>query len=124
MLAQLTATAEEQRAVADTRELRHAAFREHLAAASELLASRDLEGAAARIAQAIELRPTIPRRAGSRRASPVRSSSEAARRPIAPVPAAPPADRAPAGKTDTRRTKTAGRRKRPAADDESDLLKE
>ncbi len=120
-LAQLTATAEEQRAVAETRELRHVAFREHLAAASELLANHELEGAAARIAQAIELRPDD---AEARWVEASITRARSGQATIAPVPAAPPADRAPAGKTDTRRTKPAGRRKRPAADDESDLLKE
>ena len=53
----MTATAEEQRAVADTRAQRSAAFRDHLAAASELLAKQDLQHAAKRIAEARELRP-------------------------------------------------------------------
>jgi hypothetical protein len=120
-LAQLTATAEEQRAVADTRELRHAAFRGHLAAASELLASHDLDGATERIAQAIELRPDDPEarwvqdsitRALKQRGGPKTIAGDAATRR---------SDRAPAAKADSRRARPAGRRKRPA-DDESDLI--
>ena len=45
---ELMATAEEQRAVADTRAQRSAAFRDHLTAASELLAKQDLQHAAKR----------------------------------------------------------------------------
>ena len=57
MLAELTATAEEQRAVAATRAQRSVAFREHVAAAASALAGKDLQRAADRIAEALELRP-------------------------------------------------------------------
>ena len=97
MLAQLTTTAEEQRAVADTRAQRGAAFRDHLAAASAALASQDLQRAADRIAKALELRPD------DAEARWVQASIERVARKTA---------------------KPAGRRKRPATDDESDLKEE
>ena len=97
MLGQLTTTAEEQRAVADTRAQRGAAFRDHLAAASAALASQDLQRAADRIAKALELRPD------DAEARWVQASIERAARKTA---------------------KPAGRRKRPATDDESDLKEE
>ena len=122
-LAQLTATAEEQRAVADTRAQRSAAFRDHLAAASELLAKQDLQHAAKRIAEARELRPddaeargletSITRALKERGAAPSqgerRGTSEMRGKasPSGPKPAKPPS-----------------RRKRPADDGESDLLEE
>ena len=56
-LAQLTAMAEEQRAVAETRAQRRAAFRQHVDAASALLKKNELTAAAQQIAEAIRLRP-------------------------------------------------------------------
>jgi hypothetical protein len=57
LLADLTAKAEEQRAVAATRARRRAAFREHLNAASDLLATGNVSAASDRISKAVELRP-------------------------------------------------------------------
>jgi hypothetical protein len=56
-LAELTAMAEEQRAVADTRAQRRAAFRDHLDAASALLGRNELAAAAQQVGEAIRLRP-------------------------------------------------------------------
>ena len=115
MLAQLTATAEEQRAVAQTRAQRSAAFREHLAAASASLASQDLSQAAQRIARALELRPDDAEaryvQASITRALEQRGAPPAPEMKSASKPAPP-------------RGKPTGRRKRPAPDGESDLLEE
>jgi hypothetical protein len=59
-LAELTVTAKEQRAVAETRAHLRAEFHEHLDAARGLLISRDFAGASARIADALRLRPGDP----------------------------------------------------------------
>jgi hypothetical protein len=56
-LAELTAMAEEQRAVADTRAKRRAAYRDHFEAASAMLGSGQLAAAAQQIAEALRLRP-------------------------------------------------------------------
>jgi hypothetical protein len=59
-LADLTAMAEGQRAVAETRARRRAEFREHLDAASALLARNDLAAASARVTEALRLQPADP----------------------------------------------------------------
>ena len=56
-LAELTAMAEGQRAVADTRAQRRADFRDHLDAASALLGRNELAAAAQQVGEAIRLRP-------------------------------------------------------------------
>jgi hypothetical protein len=56
-LAELTTKAEEQRAVAETRARRRAAFQEHVAAAADLLAHGDASAALARVSEAVRLRP-------------------------------------------------------------------
>jgi hypothetical protein len=115
-LAQLTATAEEQRAVAETRAQRSAAFREHLAAASALLAKQDLQRAAERIAGAIQLKPDDPDARGVQ-ASIMRAMEQRG------APGTPDMQ-GHAPRPDARRGKPGSRRKRPAADGESDLLEE
>ena len=114
-VAQLTATAEEQRAVAETRAMRSMAFREHLAAASELLASGDLQQAARRLADAIELRPddaeALRIQAAITRALEQRSRGSSSAGTAAATPPKPKA----------RPPRPGGRRKRPA-NDESDLI--
>ena len=123
-LAQLTATAEEQRAVAATRAQRSAAFRDHLTAASALLAKQELQHAAERIAEARELRPDD---AEARRveASITRALKE---RGAAPTQGErPPASsemRGKASPSSPGSEKPPSRRKRPASDGESDLLEE
>ena len=59
-LADLTAMAEGQRAVAETRAQRRAEFREHLDAAAALLARNDLASASARVTEALRLQPADP----------------------------------------------------------------
>jgi hypothetical protein len=59
-LADLTAMAEGQRAVAETRARRRAEFREHVAAAAALLARNDLAAASARVTEALRLQPADP----------------------------------------------------------------
>jgi hypothetical protein len=126
-LAQLTATAEEQRAVAETRALRSAAFRDHLAAASSALASQDLQGAKDRIAQALELRPDDAEarwvQASIERAL-AQSGTQTVRGTKQTSPPAMPEARGRAATEEPRRPKAAGRKKKPSADGESDLLEE
>ena len=59
-LADLMSKAEEQRAVAETRALRRAEFREHLDAAAALLTRHDLAAASARVVEALRLNPGDP----------------------------------------------------------------
>jgi hypothetical protein len=59
-LADLTAMAEGQRAVAETRAQRRAEFREHLDVAAALLSQHDLPAASARLAEALRLKPGDP----------------------------------------------------------------
>jgi hypothetical protein len=59
-LRDMTAMAEGQRAVAETRAQRRAEFREHLDAAAALLAGNDLAAASARITEALRLQPADP----------------------------------------------------------------
>jgi tetratricopeptide (TPR) repeat protein len=59
-LADLTAMAQGQRAVAETRAQRRAEFREHLDAATSLLARNDLAAASARVTEALRLQPADP----------------------------------------------------------------
>jgi len=59
-LADLTAMAEGQRAVAETRAKLRAQFREHLDAAVALLTSHDLAAASARVVEALRLHPGDP----------------------------------------------------------------
>ena len=59
-LADMTAMAEGQRAVAETRAQRRAEFREHLDAAAALLARKDLAAASARVTEALRLQPADP----------------------------------------------------------------
>ena len=59
-LADLTAMAEAQRAVAEARAQRRAEFREHLDAAAELLARNDLAAASERATEALRLHPADP----------------------------------------------------------------
>ena len=126
-LAELTATAQEQRAVAETRAKRSAAFRDHLAAASSLLASQDLEGAAARIAEAIELRPDDSEAKWVQASIERALEQRGARNPIvttgSQAPAAPDV-RGQAPSPEPRSPTPSGRRKRTETDDESDLLEE
>lgn len=126
-LAQLTATAEEQRAVAETRAQRNAAFRDHLAAASSALAAEDLQRATDRIAQALELRPDDSE-ARWVQASIERALAQTGRQTIrAAKQSAPPAmpdARGRATSAAQRRPKPGGRKKRPETNDESDLLEE
>ncbi len=123
-LAQLTANAEEQRAVADTRAQRSAAFRDHLTAASELLAKQDLQHAAKRIAKARELRPDD---AEARRleASITRALKERGAAPSqGERPSAPSEMRGKASPSEPKPGKPPSRRKRPTSEGESDLLEE
>jgi hypothetical protein len=116
LLAELTATAEGQRAVAETRAQRSVAFRDHLAAASASLASHDLQRAAERIAKAITLRPDD---AEARRVQ--TSITRALEQRGAP---AAPEMKGQSKAPDPRRARPAARRKRPPADGESDLLED
>ena len=126
-LAQLTATAEEQRAVAETRAQRSAAFRDHLAAASSALAAQDLQRAKNRIDQALELRPddaearwvqtSIERALGQTEKQPIRAANQSA-------PPAMPDARGLAKSEAPRGPKPGGRKKRASSNDESDLLEE
>lgn len=126
-LAQLTATAEEQRAVAETRAQRSAAFRDHLAAASSALAAQDLQRAKNRIDQALELRPddaearwvqtSIERALGQTGKQPIRAANQSA-------PPAMPDARGLAKSEAPRGPKPGGRKKRASSNDESDLLEE
>jgi tetratricopeptide (TPR) repeat protein len=59
-LGPLTDTAEQQRAVAETRTQRRQAFLDHLAAASELMSKRDLAAALLRVRDALHLKPNDP----------------------------------------------------------------
>jgi hypothetical protein len=59
-LADLTAMAEGQRAVAETRAQRRAEFREHLEAATSMLARNDFAAASARVTEALRLQPADP----------------------------------------------------------------
>jgi tetratricopeptide (TPR) repeat protein len=59
-LGALTDTAEQQRAVAETRTQRREAFLDHLAVASELLRKRDLTAALQRVRDALHLKPNDP----------------------------------------------------------------
>jgi hypothetical protein len=123
-LAQLTATAEEQRAVADTRAQRSAAFRDHLAAASALLAKQDLQHAAERIAEARELRPDDPE-ARWVEASITRALEQRGAAPSQGERPPTPSDmRGKAPPPGPRPGKSPSRRKKPAEDGESDLLQE
>jgi hypothetical protein len=126
-LAQLTATAEEQRAVAETRAQRSAAFRDHLAAASSALAAQDLQRAKDRIDQALELRPddaearwvqtSIERALGQTGKQAIRAAKQSA-------PPAMPDARGLAKSEAPRGPKPGGRKKRASSNDESDLLEE
>jgi tetratricopeptide (TPR) repeat protein len=59
-LRDLTDTAEQQRAVAETRAQRRRAFMDHLAAASDMLAKGDVSGASERVREALNLKPNDP----------------------------------------------------------------
>jgi CHAT domain len=59
-LGPLTDTAEQQRAVAETRTERRQAFLDHLAAASALMSKRDLAAALQRVRDALHLKPNDP----------------------------------------------------------------
>jgi hypothetical protein len=140
-LAELTAMAEGQRAVAATRAQRRAEFREHLEAAGALLARNDLAAASARVAEALRLQPADPearavqkeiaKKIQERRRAPAagrRGAAEQARKTIGP--STPPSDPSrPEAPGEVRgipdspppaRTKSGGTRPDPA-NDESDL---
>ena len=59
-LRDLTDTAEQQRAVAETRAQRRRAFMDHLAAAADMLAKGDVSGASERVREALNLKPNDP----------------------------------------------------------------
>ena len=120
-LAQLTSTAEEQRAVAETRAQRSAAFRSHLEAASALLARKSLDEAAAHVAKAMELKPNDPE-AGSLKDSITRAEGwQRSRTRIVGTPPTTLPERRRAPSEPPRRTKS-GTRKKRSPSDESDLL--
>jgi hypothetical protein len=142
-LRDLLDTADQQRAVAETRTARRQALAEHVAAATALLAKADLSAAKRRVADALRIRPDDPealalaariaqaqrgevaRPGGSRRTiARVDAPVDAPRQP--PIvgahaePAGPPAHTPPDKPTPQR--DAAAPRRRPAANDESDLL--
>ena len=109
-LAELTAMAEGQRAVAETRAKRRAQFREHLDAAVALVSRHDLAAASARVVEALRLNPGDPEARAiqveiARQMDDARVAAVAAGRPD-PEPRAP--------------GKPGATRKKPA-NDESDL---
>jgi tetratricopeptide (TPR) repeat protein len=105
-LSELLATAQEQRAVEEIRAQRRQALRDHLAAASGLLASRDYAGALDRVGQALRLK------ANDAAALALRAQINEALRatPARPAPAAPSARGEPI------------RARASVPDDERDLL--
>jgi hypothetical protein len=138
LLAELNVKAQEQRAVAETRAHRRAEFREHLDTAKALLARRDFAGAAARIADALRLRPGDPdamavqaqigRQANeASSAAQAKSGTTQIEEPAPLPPSSRPESAPPAGEIrDTPEAKPRPARKsRPArrdpAEDESDL---
>jgi CHAT domain len=144
-LADLMSKAEEQRAVAETRALRRAEFREHLDAAAAQLTRHDLAAASARVVEALRLNPGDPEARAiqgqiARQMDDARVAAMAAGRPGASparadlargAPPAPPvADPAAPGRTGDVRAKSDSEprvRKKPGATrkdpahDESDL---
>jgi hypothetical protein len=128
-LADLTAMAEGQRAVAETRAQRRAEFREHLDAAAALLARNDLASASARVTEALRLQPADPE-ARAVQAQIAKQIEEGRRGTPAPSPvhnvAAPPIPvpvddvRATPGPQPHARMKDEAARPAPA-NDESDL---
>ena len=144
-LADLMSKAEEQRAVAETRALRRAEFREHLDAAAALLTRHDLAAASARVVEALRLNPGDPEARAiqgqiARQMDDARVAAMAAGRPGASparadrargAPPAPPvADPAAPGRTgdvrakpdsEPRARKKPGATRKDPANDESDL---
>jgi hypothetical protein len=125
-LADLTAMAEGQRAVAETRAKLRAESREHLDAAAALLASHDLAAASARLTEALRLKPGDPEALAmqqqiARKKEEARPAAAVAGRPgIVAVPERA-ADLRAGSETAPRARKKSRTRKDPA-NDESDLL--
>jgi hypothetical protein len=125
-LADLTATAEGQRAVAETRANLRAEFREHLDAAASSLASHDLAEASARLAEALRIKPGDPDALAVQEQI-ARKKEEA--RPAAAVAGRPGTVAVPERAVDVRagteaapRARKKGRTRPDPANDESDLL--
>jgi len=125
-LADLTAMAEGQRAVAETRAQRRAEFREHLDVAAALLSQHDLPAASARLAEALRLKPGDPEALvlQGEIARQLEKARPAAAAAVRPGPVAVPARAAEAGVSvdppPPPREHVRGSRQDPA-NDESDL---
>jgi hypothetical protein len=126
-LADLTAMAEGQRAVAETRAQRRAEFREHTDAAAALLSRHDLVAASARLAEALRLKPGDPEALVlqaqiAREMEKARPAAPAAGRPSPVVVSQSAAHAGDRADPPPRRREQVRASRQDPADDESDLL--